>query len=124
MALTVPQGQLALVRHVFLLCAGKPWVFARSVIPPRTLRGAHRRLANLGTRPLGAILFSDRSVRRGEVRVCELKPRQPLFDLASAALDRPPEGAWARRSIFTLREKPLLVTEVFLPEMVNDRGMA
>ena len=98
MALAMPQGQLALVRHVFLLCAGKPWVFARSVIPPRTLRGAQRRLANLGARPLGAILFSDRNVRRGEVRVCELNARQPLFNLASAALDRPPEGAWARRA--------------------------
>lgn len=119
MVLAMPPGQLALIRHVFLLCAGRPWVFARSVIPPRTLKGAHRRLASLGDRPLGAILFSRRGVRRGEVRVCELNPGQPLYNVAAAALDQPPEGAWARRSLFLLREKPLLVSEVFLPAMVG-----
>ena len=49
----------ALVRQVHLLCDNQPWVFARTVIPPHTLRGKQRRLAKLGKKPLGAVLFAD-----------------------------------------------------------------
>src|SRR3569623_650409 len=57
----------ALMREVHLLCGATPWVFARTVMPVSSLRGRQRRLTRLGNRPLGAALFADRSLRRGEL---------------------------------------------------------
>lgn len=105
----------ALVREVYLMCDDKPWVFARTVIPAGTLKGGRRRLANLGKRPLGAVLFADRSMRRSPVEIACLSPGQPLFARAVAPLCVTPEAIWGRRSVFRLSGQPLLVSEIFLP---------
>jgi chorismate lyase len=34
-------------------------------------------------------------------------------------LDAPPQKLWARRSLFTLHDAPLLVTEIFLPDILR-----
>ena len=115
-ALAMPPYEHGFVRHVLLLCRDTPCVFARSIIPPRTLQQTGRRLAALGARPLGRILFSDRTLQRVQVHVCEIEPEHPLFRLAASSLGRQPGAAWARRSLFLLRNCPLLVNEVFLPE--------
>lgn len=109
----------ALVRHVHLLCGGEPWVFARTVIPPRTLRGRLRRLAFLGTRPLGAVLFADPGMARGELQVARIRPGHYLFDAATVGLDRDAHEIWGRRSVFRLSDKPLLVSEIFLPGIAD-----
>jgi chorismate--pyruvate lyase len=111
--------ELGIVRHVLLLCRDTPWVFARSIIPPGTFQQTGRRLATLGARPLGRILFSDRTLRRVQVHVSEIKPEHPLLRLAATCLEHQPRTAWARRSIFLLRNRPLLVNEVFLPEVFD-----
>ena len=59
----------ALVREVQLLCNGVPWVYARTVIPRRTLSGRQSRLAHIKSRSLGAMLFADPSMRRGELQL-------------------------------------------------------
>ena len=38
---------------------------------------------------------------------------------AAAVLSNPPDRLWARRSLFYLHDAPLLVTEVFLPEIMS-----
>jgi chorismate lyase len=111
------RGTGALVREVELCCAGRPWVFARTLIPPLALRGAGRRLARLRDRPLGAVLFADPRVRRGPVEVTRLLPQHLLFHRAAASLVRPPPVLWARRTLFFIAGRPLLVNEVFLPEL-------
>ena len=118
--LAMAPHELGIVRHVLLLCRDTPWVFARSIIPARTFKESGRRLATLGTRPLGRILFSDRTLRRTQVQVCEMTPEHPLFQLAASCLEQQPGAAWARRSVFLLRNRPLLVNEVFLPEVFDD----
>ena len=115
--LGIRPGRLALVRQVFLLCNDRPWVFARTVIPRATLTGYERRLAHLRTRPLGEVLFSDPTMERGEVEVARLTAADGLYHAACARLDTRPEDIWGRRSLFTLRAKPLLVNEIFLPEI-------
>jgi chorismate--pyruvate lyase len=105
----------AYVREVHLLCDERPWVFARTVIPAATLQGRRRRLAKLGRRPLGAVLFADRSMRRSPVEVARLGPGQDLFGRAVAPLREVPAAIWGRRSVFFLNEQPLLVNEIFLP---------
>lgn len=116
-----PHGsrRLAWVREVQLVCRRTPVVFARSVIDPRGLRGAWRRLKRLGTRPLGAALFADPRIRRFPLRYRKLNRSHPLYRRACVALRARPPHLWARRSLFTLRGTPILVTEVFLPGILR-----
>lgn len=115
LALAMSPTAGALVRQVQLLCGTTPWVFARTVIPHSTLCGPRRRLGRLGDRPLGAALFADPTMRRGEVEVARLTPRHPLYHAAVAGLAAPPPEVWGRRSLFWLQGAPLLVSEFFLP---------
>ncbi len=108
-------AEWAVVREVVLHCAGRPSVFARTVMPGRTLRGPQRRLARLGDRPLGEALFSDPGAERGPLEVFELRPGERLH----AAIGALAEGQhlWGRRSLFWFGDRPLLVSEIFLPAM-------
>ncbi|MDP1709109.1 MAG: chorismate lyase [Gammaproteobacteria bacterium] len=111
-------GQRALVREVHLLCDGRPWVFARTVIPRETLSGKYRRLARLGNRSLGAVLFADKTMRRADVHVACLTPAHRLYKHTTLGLKgKPPDQFWGRRSLFYLCERPLLLSEIFLHDM-------
>jgi chorismate--pyruvate lyase len=110
-------GRLSLVREVELRCGGTPWVFARTLIPVTSLRGAARRLARLRDRPLGAVLFADPHTRRLGVQVARLGARHVLYRAACAHLAQRPEAIWGRRTLFSYAGKPLLVNEIFLPEI-------
>lgn len=105
----------ALIREVYLHCDGKPWVFARTVIPHTTLTGRERRLMHLGDKPLGAVLFAEPRMQRGEVELACIHPGQRLFRAATQRQEQKPAGIWGRRSVFRLHDKPLLVSEIFLP---------
>ena len=111
------RGETALVREVELLGRDTPWVFARTLIPASSLRGGARRLANLGEKPLGAVLFSDPGMRRGSTQIARLLPRHPLYGAATVSLAVKPEELWGRRTLFYLAGKPLLVNEIFLPDL-------
>lgn len=97
------------VREVLLRCHDEPWVFARTLIPASSLQGRVRALTHLGTRPLGAVLFSDPQVRRGPIAVARLRANT----LGIGGLPNP--ELWGRRSLFYLAGMPLLVSEYFLP---------
>jgi len=109
-----PHGR-ALVRQVHLLCGGRPWVYARTILPRATLSGSERRLAHLKSRSLGAVLFADPTMHRGRTEIVRLRPADSLYALAAHGLDAPPAEIWGRRTVFRLRGKPLLVSEFFLP---------
>ncbi len=116
-ALGAPAARYALVRQVYLLCDEQPWVFARTVIPRTTLTGHERRLAHLHARPLGEVLFADPSMQRGEVEIARLTPGEGLYHHATQRLAAKPAAIWGRRSLFSLSDKPLLVNEIFLPDI-------
>lgn len=111
--------QVALVREVQLLCADQVWVFARTVVPLRTLTGRGRRLAALGNRPLGAMLFADKSVCRRRLQVARLTAGNDIFDSAAQVLAEVPRIIWGRRSLFYYQQRPLLVSEIFLPAVIS-----
>ncbi|MCF6283291.1 MAG: chorismate lyase [Candidatus Polarisedimenticolaceae bacterium] len=113
--LGIRRGEAAMVREVELCCDETPWVFARSLIPATSLRGSARRLAHLGEKPLGAMLFADRNVHRGETQIARILPRHPLFAAATGHLEQKPKELWGRRTLFYIADKPLLVNEIFLP---------
>jgi len=118
--LDIPLRQYARVREVYLCCQHQPWIFGRTVIPASTLRGKYRYLTGLGNRPLGSVLFSHHSQRRCDLQVTSLRPKEPLYTLATSILGKTPPLLCARRSMFYLEEKPLLVTEVFLPHILKE----
>lgn len=101
--LDLPNSQKALIREVALICDGKVWVHARSIIPLATLSGAEKTLACLGARPLGAFLFKAKTMRRGPLQL--------------ATLQNDKQQMTGRRSIFYIHGKPILVSEFFLPAL-------
>jgi chorismate--pyruvate lyase len=109
----------ALIREVELHCGVRPWVFARTIIPTASLRGGARRLALLGDKPLGAVLFADPTTRRGRIELAKLIPGQRLFEAAITNLEQRPTQLWGRRTLFYYANQPLLVNEIFLPDVLN-----
>ena len=87
-------------RDVALKVKGKPRVYARTCMPKSTLTGHESQLKNLGNKPLGAYLFSHPHMTRGEMSA---------YRIANNDLSL----SWARRSVFYLNHKPILVTEAF-----------
>lgn len=106
--LRIPSRQKAWIREVRLCGDGEPWVLARTVIPLACLTGEGRRLLHLGSKPLGAYLFSSRGWQRGplETGLCN----HPRGESSKASV---PEIA--RRSLFSNKKSALLVGEYLLP---------
>lgn len=121
-SLHLSRRQKIYTRNVFLYADNQPVVFAHSVVAAAHLRGAWHTLQHLGSRPLGALLFTHPLVQRAPLRFLSLKPGHPLYQQATQALAVPPPRLWGRRSIFTLQGAPLLVTEVFLPDILQLQG--
>lgn len=105
----------AIVREVRLYCGNLPMVYARTVIPLSTITGRQRMYANLGNRPLGAMLFADKSMRRDQVAVSCLQAGDYLHERTGVETGR----IWGRRSVFHVGGKPLLVSEYFLPALIH-----
>ena len=111
--------QRALLRDVFLYCGTTPVVFAHSVLPYPSLSGRWTNLSRLGNRPLGAALFSDPLVRRECLQFRKIDWRHPLYRQAGIIMTHPPSYMWARRSLFALSARRILVTEIFLPSILT-----
>lgn len=123
----VRAGARVWVREVALVADGVPWVWARSVARPGDLRTAWCDLAGLGNRSLGAALFADPRVGRGNLLARALDRRDPRGRAAWRCLrgaGAPASGAsvrgsvplsalWGRRSLFCRGHGRILVTEVF-----------
>ncbi len=99
--------QQAWVRQVFLEVDGKPWVFARSVLPLDARGRLQRCLMQVGNNALGHILFSNPLIKRGPLVFC--LPNQ-LPSLPSL---------WGRASCFSGPNLRLLVAEHFLHPMAE-----
>jgi len=112
-------GELAHIREVYLYCGKKPVVFAHSVVARKNLRGAWYGMSNLGNRSLGTVLFNNPVIKRTPLRFRKLNLTHPLFHRACRNIQAAPDKLWARRSLFTLHGQSILVTEVFLPEILE-----
>ena len=118
-------GERAWVREVLLVADGRPVVFARSLLPRRNVRGAWNLFHGIGSRPLGQALFSDPAISRLPLACRRLDGRDARYHRAQAALTRfapaqsLPRTLWARRSVFLLRGSALMVSEAFLPEILE-----
>ncbi len=84
------------IREVQLLGDNQIVVFARSVIP---ITSDTEDLLKIGSKPLGEVLFNDKSIKRGDLQVTNSK------------------STWGRRSAFTIGTTKLLVSEFFLENL-------
>ena len=105
------------LREVLLYSKGVPVIFAQTDIPYSTLTQDEALLAHVGDHSLGKILFNNASMRRGRIEATCFEPQSKIHQYCeqlNQPIDKP---IWARRSLFYLNNKPLLVTELFLPAL-------
>ena len=117
--LGLPNARIAFSREVLLCADGHPVVFAHSTCAREHLRGTWLAMNGLGNRSLGTLLFTHPLVKRHALHFKSLPPHHALYMRAASVLKLQPGQLWARRSLFSLHNAPLLVTEVFLPEILN-----
>ena len=91
----------------------KPWMFGRTIIPAKTLKGTGGQLKLLGDVPLGKVLFSNKLNPRLFIEVAKITKSHFLYpEFIMNGYDK---DLWARRSLFHFQKSPLMVQEVFLP---------
>lgn len=88
-------------RKVLLMHGDIPWVAAHTLVPETSLSHGLRQLTRLEDKPLGELLFSTPGVRKDNQQVCQT------------------ETGWGRRARYLLKNQPLLVSEFFLPALVE-----
>jgi chorismate--pyruvate lyase len=114
-----------LEREVLLRCDGAPVVYGHTVVPLSATANDWPLFSALGERSLGTTLFYDPLVKRGQLEFARIRPGHPLLARVQAALAReglvlPPDAVhYARRCVYRRRQGLLLVTEVFLPAVLN-----
>lgn len=89
-------------RKVVLSGNNTPWVQAHTLLPEHSLESPLREVMELNVKPLGEYLFSHPGLIRTEM------------DVTAVGSD-----TWARRSLFYLFKKPVLVAEFFLPGILQ-----
>ncbi|MFM6961379.1 MAG: chorismate--pyruvate lyase family protein [Polynucleobacter victoriensis] len=89
------------IREVYLCVNDLPVVFARSILPTSSSTGINRDVLQLGSKPLGEVLF-----KKGKAPIL-LRQITELSGLG-----------WGRRSLYQLRGHPILISEFFLPELL------
>lgn len=93
----LPADRRFWLREIELCGDGTPWLVARTLVPESTLIGPEQKLQQLGTVPLGRYLFTSSTLTRD------------FIDVGRSG------NLWGRRSRLRLSDKPLLLTELFLP---------
>ncbi len=115
-------------REVLLRCDDAPVVFAHTVVPLSATASDWPLFNALGERSLGSTLFYDPRVTRGALEFARIRPSHPLLQRARAALGLTPEPElslaestmyYARRCLYRRNRGTLLVTEVFLPSIMQ-----
>jgi chorismate lyase len=110
-----PLPEKVFVREVLLCCNGIETIFAQTEIPYQTLSSTHKNLTEIGSESLGKFLFQETTLRRGEIEIAEFLVGSTLHTLCDELSQSCDHSLWARRSLFYIEDKPLLVSEIFLP---------
>jgi chorismate--pyruvate lyase len=110
-----------LVREVEFGCAGQRVVFAQTVLPASTVE-RFPWLSELGDAPLGeALRRADASLEREPLECALLPTGHPLrwAAVGGSSAEVATGELWARRALYRLDERPMLVQEVFLPGLLR-----
>ena len=110
------------VREVLLCVNGIPLVMAHSVIPTLSASGSNHAILRLGTKPLGAVLFSKtrmHSKAKPARDIARLDKTSVLWKKSAQHFSGLSSPLWARRTLYRLKGHPILVNEIFLPALLN-----
>ena len=120
-AIGLPRRLQVREREVLLCCNGVPVVFAHTVVPMSATASDWPMFSALGEKSLGTSLFSDPLVTRGILQFAQLPPSHPLMLRISSAVpsEQIESRLYARRCLFRRRHGLMLVTEVFLPSILD-----
>ena len=121
-AIGVPRPVQVWEREVLLRCDNTAAVFAHTVVPLSATASDWPLFGALGERSLGTTLFGDPLVRRSVLEFARLREGHPLAQRTRAALGAEaaqPHILYARRCLYRRRRGTLLVTEVFLPSVME-----
>jgi chorismate--pyruvate lyase len=125
--LGLPKAAKVHAREVLLRCDDVPAVFAHTVLPLTSNASQWPLFRTLGNKSLGSTLFGDPQVVRGAMQFARLQPNHPAMRRAHALISNKPDclqkkfeqSLYARRSLFYRRGGIMLVTELFLPQIVH-----
>lgn len=124
--LGLPAPVPVIARDVLLVCDNVPAVYGHTVVAPRHAPRDWPFLGGLGDRPLGGALFVDPRVQRAPFQFARLLPHHPLLRRLTRVLPELALGEShslpARRSVFRRGQGIMLVTEVFLPDLLSRRA--
>lgn len=115
-----PTYKQSLIREVLLMGNDNAMVFAHSVLPRASLRGSWNGLGRIGNKSLGETLFANPKIKRTCLTYKKLARHHPLSIRLTKHMHLKPAALWARRSIFVLNGAKIMVTEVFLPSLLNN----
>ena len=112
-SLKVDAGESVLRREVLLQDGAVPLVYACSLLPESALCGDYAELKQLGSRPLGHWLFSEPALVREPMQYLRL-PGRLLPHQTGCGGD-----VLGRKTLFMGAGKPFLVSEFFLPALLD-----
>ena len=110
------------VREVLLCANNIPLVMAHSVIPTLSSCGSNHAVLRLGKKPLGAVLFAKtrmHSKAKPPRDIARLDKGSALWKQCSKNYSGLSSPLWARRTLYQLKGRPILVNEIFLPALLN-----
>lgn len=108
---------LPLIRQVFLEGDGVLLTYGRVVIPKTTYEQYFSQFESLNNNLIGeTLLYKNPDATRGAFEYACVNSSHPIAKEVIAFFTDV-EFLWARRSIFSLKSYPLLVTELFLPTL-------
>lgn len=95
---------VSVIREVHLKLHGVPVIYARSVIPLELALPGRFGLNNLGSTPLGHLLFRDGRIRNSRREFTTVTKTNDI-----------PNDVFGRRTPYEYRDSTILVSEFFLP---------
>jgi chorismate--pyruvate lyase len=115
--LNLPEHRYCLTREVLLHAEGKALILARTIIPRETIKVAKSNLSHLGNRPLGEIIFSYPKLQRLDLNISLVTPE--TWTQAAVVTGYIDQSLWGRRTVYSIAQRQMLVSEFFLPEVLK-----
>ena len=109
------------IREVIIKSHNKPMIFAQTQLKMNDLEDAWMCLKTLGQQSLANILFKDPEISRRSLLYRVSKPEDVLYKHLKSLGYLQDEILWMRQSEWERYGKILLLTEVFLPNLFNQR---
>lgn len=109
-----------LIRQVYLKADGIAWSYGRVEVPKDTYQKFKTQFDTLANRSIGEVLLhSNPKTQRSNFEYARIPVNSDLFKQATKSLpEKIDQPLWARRSIFTIDNHDLTVTELYFPAIL------